>query len=45
LLLRRSRGRAADRRLLERFWWGAVFPPALPVMGRLLVVGPRLLPE
>jgi MFS transporter, DHA2 family, multidrug resistance protein len=31
--------------LLERFSWGAVFLPALPVMGLLLAVGPRLLPE
>jgi DHA2 family multidrug resistance protein-like MFS transporter len=31
--------------LLERFWWGSVFLPALPVMGVLLLVGPRLLPE
>jgi MFS transporter, DHA2 family, multidrug resistance protein len=31
--------------LLERYWWGSVFLPALPVMGLLLVVGPRLLPE
>jgi MFS transporter, DHA2 family, multidrug resistance protein len=31
--------------LLERFWWGSVFLPALPVMGLLLIVGPRLLPE
>ncbi len=31
--------------LLERFWWGSVFLPALPVMGLLLAVGPRLLPE
>jgi MFS transporter, DHA2 family, multidrug resistance protein len=31
--------------LLERFWWGSVFLPALPVMGLLLVVGPLLLPE
>jgi MFS transporter, DHA2 family, multidrug resistance protein len=31
--------------LLEHFWWGSVFLPALPVMGLLLVVGPRLLPE
>jgi MFS transporter, DHA2 family, multidrug resistance protein len=31
--------------LLERFWWGSVFLPALPVMGLLLLVGPRLLPE
>jgi MFS transporter, DHA2 family, multidrug resistance protein len=31
--------------LLEWFWWGSVFLPALPVMGLLLVLGPRLLPE
>ena len=31
--------------LLERFWWGSVFLPALPVMGLLLLLGPRLLPE
>ena len=31
--------------LLEHFWWGAVFLPAVPVMALLLVVGPRLLPE
>jgi MFS transporter, DHA2 family, multidrug resistance protein len=31
--------------LLEHFWWGSVFLPALPVMGALLIVGPRLLPE
>jgi DHA2 family multidrug resistance protein-like MFS transporter len=31
--------------LLERFWWGSVFLPALPVMGLLLILGPRLLPE
>jgi MFS transporter, DHA2 family, multidrug resistance protein len=31
--------------LLERFWWGSVFLPALPVMGLLLTLGPRLLPE
>jgi MFS transporter, DHA2 family, multidrug resistance protein len=31
--------------LLERFWWGSVFLPALPVMGLLLIVGARLLPE
>jgi DHA2 family multidrug resistance protein-like MFS transporter len=31
--------------LLERFWWGSVFLPALPVMALLIVVGPRLLPE
>ena len=30
--------------LLERFWWGSVFHPALPVMALLLAVGPRLLP-
>src|SRR5918998_432949 len=31
--------------LLERFWWGSVFLPAVPVMALLLAVGPRLLPE
>ena len=31
--------------LLERFWWGSVFLLAVPVMGLLLVLGPRLLPE
>lgn len=31
--------------LLEFFWWGSVFLLALPVMGVLLVLGPRLLPE
>jgi DHA2 family multidrug resistance protein-like MFS transporter len=31
--------------VLEFFWWGAVFLLALPVMGLLLVLGPRVLPE
>ena len=31
--------------LLEYFWWGSVFLPAIPVMALLLIVGPRLLPE
>ncbi|RTL63510.1 MAG: MFS transporter [Pseudonocardiaceae bacterium] len=31
--------------VLEAFWWGAVFLLALPVMGALLAVGPRILPE
>jgi DHA2 family multidrug resistance protein-like MFS transporter len=31
--------------MLEHFWWGSVFLLALPVMGALLVLGPRLLPE
>ena len=31
--------------LLEHFWWGSVFLPAIPVMALLLLVGPRLLPE
>ena len=31
--------------LLERFWWGSVFLPALPVMALLIAAGPRLLPE
>jgi DHA2 family multidrug resistance protein-like MFS transporter len=38
-------GPLIGRLLLERFWWGSVFLPALPVMALLLVVGPRLLPE
>jgi MFS transporter, DHA2 family, multidrug resistance protein len=31
--------------LLEWFWWGSVFLPAVPVMALLLVLGPMLLPE
>ncbi len=31
--------------LLEYFWWGSVFLLALPVMGLLLLLGPRLIPE
>src|SRR5687767_15502307 len=31
--------------VLEAFWWGSVFLLALPVMGALLVLGPRVLPE
>ena len=31
--------------LLEQFWWGSVFLVSVPVMGLLLAVGPRLLPE
>ena len=31
--------------ILEFFWWGAAFLAAVPVMGLLLVLGPRLLPE
>jgi DHA2 family multidrug resistance protein-like MFS transporter len=31
--------------VLEFFWWGAAFLPAVPVMALLLVLGPRLLPE
>jgi DHA2 family multidrug resistance protein-like MFS transporter len=31
--------------LLENFWWGAVFLMGVPVMGLLLVLGPRMLPE
>jgi DHA2 family multidrug resistance protein-like MFS transporter len=31
--------------LLEHFWWGSVFLPAVPVMGLLLLLGPKLLPE
>jgi MFS transporter, DHA2 family, multidrug resistance protein len=31
--------------LLERFWWGSVFLLGVPVMGLLLLLGPRVLPE
>jgi DHA2 family multidrug resistance protein-like MFS transporter len=31
--------------LLQRFWWGAAFLPAVPVMLLLLALGPTLLPE
>ncbi|MCQ4082709.1 MFS transporter [Streptomyces sp. RB6PN25] len=31
--------------LLEHFWWGSVFLINIPVMGALIVVGARLLPE
>jgi DHA2 family multidrug resistance protein-like MFS transporter len=31
--------------LIEYFWWGSVFLLALPVMGLLLLLGPRVLPE
>lgn len=31
--------------MLQAFWWGSVFLLALPVMGALLVLGPRVLPE
>jgi len=31
--------------VLEFFWWGAAFLLAVPVMGLLLLLGPRLLPE
>ncbi len=31
--------------MLEFFWWGSVFLLALPVIGLLLVLGPRVLPE
>jgi DHA2 family multidrug resistance protein-like MFS transporter len=31
--------------LIEYFWWGSVFLLALPVMGLLLILGPRVLPE
>jgi DHA2 family multidrug resistance protein-like MFS transporter len=31
--------------LLEWFWWGSVFLPAVPVMALLLLLGPILLPE
>src|SRR5262249_32093158 len=31
--------------LLEQFWWGSVFLLSVPLMGLLLILGPRLLPE
>jgi DHA2 family multidrug resistance protein-like MFS transporter len=31
--------------LLEFFWWGSVFLLGVPVMGLLLILGPRTLPE
>ena len=31
--------------LLEFFWWGSVFLIGVPVMGLLLLIGPRSLPE
>jgi DHA2 family multidrug resistance protein-like MFS transporter len=31
--------------MLEFFWWGSAFLLALPVMGALLILGPRVLPE
>src|SRR6266540_4127527 len=31
--------------LLAFFWWGSVFLLAVPVMGVLLIIGPRVLPE
>jgi MFS transporter, DHA2 family, multidrug resistance protein len=31
--------------LIQYFWWGSVFLLAVPVMGALLVLGPKLLPE
>jgi DHA2 family multidrug resistance protein-like MFS transporter len=31
--------------LLEHFWWGSVFLINVPVMGALLLLGPKLLPE
>ena len=31
--------------LLEFFWWGSVFLIGVPVMGLLLLIGPRALPE
>jgi DHA2 family multidrug resistance protein-like MFS transporter len=31
--------------LIQYFWWGSVFLLAVPVMGLLLVLGPKLLPE
>jgi MFS transporter, DHA2 family, multidrug resistance protein len=38
-------GPVAGGLLLEYFWWGSVFLLAIPVMGLLLILGPRVLPE
>ncbi|CAN5190127.1 MFS transporter [soil metagenome] len=38
-------GPVAGGVMLEFFWWGSVFLLALPVMGALLILGPRVLPE
>jgi MFS transporter, DHA2 family, multidrug resistance protein len=31
--------------LIQYFWWGSVFLLSIPVMGALLILGPKLLPE
>ena len=38
-------GPVAGGFLLEHFWWGSVFLLAVPPMGLLLILGPRILPE
>ena len=38
-------GPVAGGMLLEHFWWGSVFLMGVPVMGVLLLAGPRTLPE
>jgi MFS transporter, DHA2 family, multidrug resistance protein len=38
-------GPLAGGALLQVLWWGSVFLLGVPVMGLLLVAGPRLLPE
>ncbi|MGV9328043.1 MFS transporter [Streptosporangium sandarakinum] len=38
-------GPLAGGLMLQHFWWGSVFLPAVPVMALLLAAGPRLLPE
>lgn len=38
-------GPVAGGALLDHFWWGAAFLIAVPIVGLLLVLAPRLLPE
>lgn len=38
-------GPLAGGLMLERYWWGAVFLLAVPVMALLIVLAPRVLPE
>ena len=38
-------GPLAGGALIERFWWGAVFLIAVPIVALLLLTGPFLLPE
>ncbi|RKT17141.1 DHA2 family multidrug resistance protein-like MFS transporter [Streptomyces sp. 1114.5] len=38
-------GPVAGGLLLDRFWWGSAFLPAVPVMALVLLTAPALLPE